>query len=233
MNPEEFELLATRVLTGDASATEKETLESLLAKDLDRHKEFEAMKVAHQAIRQGVPLVNAMEAKAPELPAWRLNELRDSVRQAFAHPAGEPVRDRSISFGWLSRGLLWGGAVAAVLLCLLIVPWGGPRRIEVAMYADYATRGPSRFAFLQQEQRVDVKQFQKDEAFEKWKRAPLPRNQSARIWIDDETNFIRARWWNARGKLQEACEALADDPRQQEAQLQAMIATIRRESGGR
>jgi hypothetical protein len=238
MNQEEFELLANRVLAGEASSAEKQILDALLAKDLDRYKEYEAMRVAHRAIRQGLPLTGALKSTAPELPPYRVNELRASVREAFTEAERSERSSTSILAVLWQRisppAWAWaGGAVLLFLLYLIAMPWGGSRRIEVAMYADYTVRGPTRFASLKNDRHVEVKLFKKDDAFERWKKQRMPRNLGGRIWIDDEKGFIRARWWNAHGKLQELNETMADDTRQQEAQLQELISTIRREAGAK
>ena len=100
------------------------------------------MEADARVAKNALPLVDATQATAGELPAYALGRLQTKVRQTLGRPAGEKEPDRS--FAW---GLRWwlGLAVTAAVVVLVVLPGlrtpSGPV-IQVAMLdLGGATRG--------------------------------------------------------------------------------------------
>ena len=142
MNDERFFDLAMKVIARQCTDAERAELEALLACEEARRTEFAQMKTDVRVAKDALPLVDATQATAGELPAYALGRLQTNVRQTLGRPAGKREPDRS--FAWNLRWWL-GLAAAAAVVALVILPGlrtpSGPV-IQVAMLdLGGATRG--------------------------------------------------------------------------------------------
>jgi hypothetical protein len=137
MNEQEFFDLALRVIAQQASEAERAELDAFLAKQPGFRAEFERLEADTRLAREVLPLVNATEATAPEMPAYVRERLQTKVRRTLERPqqaessAGERERTLMWRWSWL-LGLV--GAVAAVVFVAIPVFRQGPAPvIQVAM----------------------------------------------------------------------------------------------------
>jgi hypothetical protein len=141
MNDEHFFDLAMKVISRQVTDAERAELDALLAREPERKTEFARLQAEVRVAKEALPLVNATEATAGELPAYARGRLQTKVRQTLGRPAGEKEPDRS--FAWGLRW--WLGLAAAVVVVLVVLPGlrtpSGPV-IQVAMLdLGGATRG--------------------------------------------------------------------------------------------
>src|ERR1700733_10918744 len=123
MDTETFKALALRVISREATDDECLALEAELVSAPARREEFERLKLTHEILRVTAPLTQAARATTPELPAYRVNELRTAVRQHFG-PAANRERKAAASSGGLIPVLRWlfaGSGVAALGFALVVL----------------------------------------------------------------------------------------------------------------
>ena len=119
MTDDEFDILTSKVLAGEAAADEKARLDSLLAQDPARRAEFDELRIAWKALREYGPLMRSLEPPTVPFPEHRLRELQRAVEK---HSSSKPRQhpDDGTLFKLLWAGLyarrLFAGAVAAVVL---------------------------------------------------------------------------------------------------------------------
>src|SRR5207247_3194444 len=77
---EDFDILAAKVLAGEASAEESSRLQEMLSQTDELRKEFAALEVTWQHLRAAGPLVKAMDAPPTPIPPERLRQLQQAVR---------------------------------------------------------------------------------------------------------------------------------------------------------
>lgn len=95
MTDEQFDILTTKVLAGEASAEESARLVALLAQDRRRRAEFDELKVAWTALREYGPLMRSLEPPPIPFPEHRMAELQSAVRKHLSHRATELQSNRS------------------------------------------------------------------------------------------------------------------------------------------
>src|SRR5439155_18072244 len=89
---EDFDILAAKVLAGEASAEESSRLQEMLSQSDELRKEFAALEMTWQHLRVAGPLVKAMDAPPTPIPPERLRQLQQAVREKVrgaAAAAGE------------------------------------------------------------------------------------------------------------------------------------------------
>ena len=92
MTNEEFTILATKALTGAATADEAARLESALEKDASWRAEFTALQASRTWFKEFGPLLGAVDAPPTPIPEARLRELQRLVRNELrTKPAGEAL----------------------------------------------------------------------------------------------------------------------------------------------
>ncbi len=231
MEDQDFQSLVMKVLAREATPSETDLLESLMAKDKAREMEFHSMKQTVEIFREGLPLAQALKAGEPELPAYRWNELQAAVGREFGEKEQRAVIQQSTWSLWYERfsfkaAFAGALAMAAIVVSVMVFSFPQAREIEIGMYKDFATRGSGDSFVAPVLPDVTTVVFQKEEDFEKWKKESLPQNQKARIWIDEETGSIRLLWRDTHGNIQEISEALAGDLKQREKQLERMVRSL-------
>ena len=132
MNDERFFDLTMKVVVRQASAAERAELDTLLAAEPGRRAEFERLRHAAGLAREVLPLVQATEATAGELPGYARGRLQTKVRQTYgtAQTKNPPAKAK-----WNWRWAL-GLATAVAAIVLVAVPLLSPRpklEMQVAM----------------------------------------------------------------------------------------------------
>jgi hypothetical protein len=201
VNDERFFDLAMKVIAGQASDAERVELDTLLTREPELRAEFAALQADARVTKDALPLVNAVEATAGELPAYARGRLQTKVRQTFGRPAGEKEPDRS--FAW---GLRWwlGLAAATAVVVLAVLPMFRPTNkpmIQLAMLESSGTRGSAtdEAALLKQTwQTTVVHSFSDAEALRAWETSPTGERKqpTVKIIYDATAGEVRVlgRW---------------------------------------
>lgn len=223
MKTDEFQELALKVLAREATAVESAVLQSEVAKDASRRREFDELRAAMSLLREAGTVAGATRATTPELPKYRMNELRDAVRLHFlVKPSEKPERSLlPLPLRWL----LGTGFTGAALACLLLWVSASRQEIEVGMYKELAMRSGAPLV-LPSNPHVQKQAFEKEEEFEKWKQQPLAWNQRAKVWVDEENDTIhiirRDGLWNVR----ETTQPLAAKKPEQQIQVGKILQSL-------
>jgi len=127
---DEFDILAAKVLAGEALPEEHARLKELLSQSLERREEFAGLKAAWVSLKATAPISQLLEAPQAEIPEQRLRQLQQVVRARTnaanmpatlhghrAAPSGSDVPLARAS-GTLSpsKGVGWGEGVS-VSIC--------------------------------------------------------------------------------------------------------------------
>lgn len=146
MNDDRFFDLALKVIAGHCSDPERAELDALFKRRPELKAEFERLQADVGLAREVLPLVNATEATAPELPAYARKRLQTKVRQTLGRPQAAVGADREEGIGmlWRWRWLLGLAAATAVVVWVLLPMFSRPGApvVQVAMLDTAgATRG--------------------------------------------------------------------------------------------
>jgi hypothetical protein len=198
MDANSFIELAQRVLAGETTAVERQTFEAELSEHPERRQEFDQMKITHDILRTVAPLTAATQATAPELPAYRVNQLRTAVRQHF----GAPVRKPNVSYRNIFRWIFMGSGATAVAALVLIFSLAN-RTIEVGLYQsdEAGVRGGGAPLSAQDVPAARIVTFDQDASFDQWQNQPLGWNQRAKIWVDNEHDLLHIVRREAHGHI--------------------------------
>src|SRR5438132_5385316 len=90
MTDQEFEYLAGKVLSEEASREEQAELKKWLECEPARKEEFADLELARDFLRQYGPLLPAMGNSPTPIPKHRLRQLQEAVRKARAGQEAEP-----------------------------------------------------------------------------------------------------------------------------------------------
>ncbi len=115
MTNEEFDILTSKALAGEAAADETARLDSLLAKDPVRRAEFDELRTAWTALREYGPLIRSLEPPPVPFPEYRLRELQGAVQKHFPAKSRQQPDDGSFF------QLLWAGLNAHLRLAVAVV----------------------------------------------------------------------------------------------------------------
>lgn len=156
MNDEHLFELAMKVIARQATDAERAELDVRLAREPELRAEFERLQADARLAKEALPLVEATQATAGELPAYARGRLQTKVRQALGRPeTGDSSREEERSTLWRWRWVLGLAAATAVVLLVALPMFRPPSApvIELAML-DVAgdTRGweTNEVALLQQ-----------------------------------------------------------------------------------
>jgi len=133
MNDERFFDLAMKVIAGQCTDAERAELDTLLAREPELRTEFERLQADVRMAKDTLPLVDAAQATAGELPAYARRRLQTKVRETLGRPAAVKGPDRSLAWGW--RWVLGLAATAAVVLLVALPMFRTPvtPAIQLAM----------------------------------------------------------------------------------------------------
>jgi hypothetical protein len=131
-----------KVIARQATEAERAELDALVVWQPDLKAEFERLQAEVRLAREVLPLINATEATAPELPAYARGRLQTKVRETLGRPQA-PEED-ALGTLWKWRWIL-GLAAATAVVALFLLPVlskSAPPMIQVAMLDTAgATRG--------------------------------------------------------------------------------------------
>src|SRR5260370_3294463 len=122
MNDQEFFDLAMKVIARQASDDERAEVDALLASQPKLKAEFERLEADARMAREVLPLMEAAEATAGELPGYARGRLQTKVRETLGRPQRSPEsasqKERKLIWRW--RWVLGLGAATAVVMLLLV-----------------------------------------------------------------------------------------------------------------
>ena len=225
MDAETFNTLALRVIAGEASADDRHALEAELSAEPARREEFQQMQVTHDVLRTTAPMFEAGQATAPELPAYRLNELRTAVRQHFG-PAAERSKKPTAAWVPVLRWLFAGTGftafgVAVVLMCF------ANRTIEVGLYGSDLARSGDQALMAKDVPQAHLVTFDQDAPFDAWQNRPLAWNERGKIWIDNEHDLLHIVRRVSHGQIIMETQPLAPTDDGQLTQIQQAVESLR------
>ena len=227
MDTDTFTDLALRVLAREATEEERRTLDAAMASDPRHREEFEQLKTTHDLLRVVAPMTDAVLAKQPELPTYRLNELRTAVRQHFGPAANRDSAENK--YGLLIPALRWllGGGVMTALAVVVVLMSFSDRSVEVGLYRTDLVRGGEASLSPTDVPTAHVVTFDQDAPFDQWKKA-LAWNQHAKIWIDNENDLLHIVRRDQAGRFVEQTEPLARTNREQSEQVNRAVESLQR-----
>ena len=121
LNDQQFFDLAMKVLANQATDAERAELDSAVVRDSDLKAELERLREESQILKEALPLVNATQTEAGELPGYARTRLQAKVRQTLGRTSeADQVEGRGVIWGW--RAWLLGFAAATALIAILVVP---------------------------------------------------------------------------------------------------------------
>jgi hypothetical protein len=199
MNDERFFELAMKVIARQSTDAERAELDALLAQKPGLKAEFERLQADARLAKDALPLVNATDATAGELPAYARGRLQTKVRQTLGRPqpAEDLKRKAERSSMWAWRWALGLAATTAVVI-LVVLPAFRPSEpiIQVAMLdAGGASRGAdvNEVAALEaawKGSRPEV--FSKNDELEAWEtKWPADRASAVKIVYDKAAGEVR------------------------------------------
>jgi len=141
MNDERFFDLAMKVIARQSTDAERAELDTLLVREPELKTEFERLQADVRTAKETLPLVDATQATAGELPAHARGRLQTKVRQTFGRPAADKEPNRSLAWGW--RWVLGLAATATVVL-LVALPMFRTPDVPVIQLAMLDTTGGTR-----------------------------------------------------------------------------------------
>jgi hypothetical protein len=201
MNDERFFDLAMKVIARQCTDAERAELDALVAGQPELKAEFERLRAEVGVAKEALPLVNATEATAGELPAYARGRLQTKVRQTLGRQETERGTERSPAWGW--RWAL-GVAAATAVIVLLVLPTfrtSSEPVVQVAMLdAGGATRGSDTnvgSAFRQKWEKATVDLLPTAEALRVWETNwPASKRPAFKIIYDRAAGEVRVlgRW---------------------------------------
>ena len=226
MDAETFNTLALRVICGEASADDRHALEAELSAAPARREEFQQLQVTHDVLRTTAPMFEAGQATAPELPAYRVNELRTAVRQHFGPAANRPQKPFAAwvpGLRWLFGGVGFGAFGAAVVIMCF-----ANRTIEVGLYGSDLVRNGEHSLTAQDVPKAHLITFEQDAPFDAWQSRPLAWNERGKIWIDNERDLLHIIHRVSHGQIVMETQPLAPTDDAQRAQIQQAVESMQR-----
>jgi hypothetical protein len=227
MDAELFTALALRSLAGEATDDERRALETELASTPARRDEFEQLKLMHGILRAAAPMAEAARAAAPELPAYRVNELRTAVRQHFGPAAGR--KKKPLPFGsWFPalRGFFIGSGVGAFGLAVTVLCFAN-RTVEVGLYGTDLVRGGDQSLSAADVPSARLVTFDQDTPFDQWQTRPLAWNEHAKIWVDNEHDLLHIVRRVRHGQIVLETQPLAPTNEGQRAQIKQVVEALK------
>jgi hypothetical protein len=222
MDADSFTELALRVIAGEASADERATLERELA-DPSRRAEFDQLALTLDAMRTAAPMTEAAQATGPELPAYRVHELRSAVRRHFGPLTAVRHTPLLDALRWVfAGGGLTGLATLVVLFCF------ANRTIEVGGYADSVQRGGMHSLTQADLPAAKFVTFERDAEFDAWQSKPLAWYEHAKIWVDNEHDLLHITKRVDHGQIVNITQPLAPNEDDQRAQILQAVQSLRK-----
>jgi hypothetical protein len=224
MDNDSFIALALRVLAGEADEEERRALEAELSVP-SRREEFEQIKITHDVLRAAAPMAEAAQATTPELPPYRVNELRTAVRQHFGPAAKKEAVGANI-WPHVLRWVFGGGGLAALGFAVAMFCFAN-RTIEVGLYGTDLMRGGDHALAPADVPSARLLTFDQDAPFDQWQRQPLAWNERAKIWIDNEHDLLHITHRVRHGQVVTETQPLAATNEGQREQIKQVVAALK------
>ena len=222
MDADTFTELALRVIAGGASADERAALERELAAP-SRRAEFDQLALTLDAMRTAAPMNEAAQATAPELPAYRVHELRSAVRRHFGPLTAVRHTPLLDALRWVfAGGGLAGLASLVVLFCF------ANRTIEYGGYADSAQRDGVHSLTQADLPATKMLSFERDAEFDAWQNQPLAWYEHAKIWVDNEHDLLHITKRVDHGQIVSITQPLASNEDDQRVQIQQAVQDLQK-----
>ena len=222
MDADTFTELALRVIAGEASADERAALERELA-DSSLRAEFDQLALTFNAIRTAAPMNAAAQATAPELPAYRVHELRSAVRRHFGPLTAVRHTPLLDALRWLfAGGGLAGLATLVVLFCF------ANRTVEVGLYKSDLERNADKNITQQDIPTAKLVTFDKDAEYDSFQSQPLAWYEHAKIWVDNEHDLLHITKRVDHGQVVSVAQPLAPNEDDQRAQIQQAVQDLQK-----
>ncbi|MCE0499698.1 MAG: hypothetical protein LV481_17310 [Methylacidiphilales bacterium] len=225
MDPDAFTDLALRVIAREATDEDRRALDAELAARPERRGEFAELQSTHDILRTTAPLTEAARARGPELPAYRLNELRTAVRQHFG-PAVNRERKPSPIFAGL-RWIFTGTAVAVLGVAVVLICFSNST-IEIGLYRTDLVRGDNAGLTPESVPTARIVTFDADAAFDQWQSRPLVWYQHAKIWVDNEHDLVHVIRREQNGRIDMLTLPLAATDEAQREQIRQIVQDSRK-----
>ena len=225
MDPDAFTALALRVIAREATDEDHRALDAELAARPERRGEFSELQVTHDVLRTTAPLTEAARADGPELPAYRLNELRTAVRQHFG-PAAHRGRKPGLPF--LVLRWIFTGTAAAVLGVAVVLICFSNSAIEIGLYRTNLVRGDDAGLTPASVPTARIVTFDADAAFDQWQNRPLAWYQHAKIWVDNEHDQLHVVRRAQHGHIDMLTLPLAATDQAQREQIRQIVQDSRK-----
>jgi len=197
MNDERFFDLAMKVIARQATAAESAELQAALVKEPARKAELAQWQAQAGLVREVLPLVNATEAPAGELPAYARGRLQTKVRETLGRP---PAQARKLHWAW-RWSLVLAPATAAVVLLGVFLARPAQPVFQVAMLdITGQTRGSETnevVLLAQHWTAAAVQNFGRSSDLEAWEKAwPAGKAPSVKVAYDRAAGEVRVmgRW---------------------------------------
>jgi len=229
MDTDSFTKLALRVLANEATEGDQRSLKAELALNAARQEEFEQIKITHDILRTAMPMAEAVQAREPELPAYRLNELRSAVRQHFKTEAihdKEAASARSLKL--FLRWLLAGGGATALAMVVILVCFAN-RSIEIGLYQTDQVRSEGTPLAPEDVPSARLVTFDQDTPFDQWQSQPLAWYEHAKIWVDNEHDLLHVVRRINHGQVVTETRPLAPTTEGQRDQIKQAVETLQQQ----
>jgi len=224
MDADSFTSLAMRVISREATADERRTLDAELSSSPARREEFELIRLTHDLLRATAPLTEAASATTPELPAHRIGELRTAVRQHLG-PAANRKDAGSTIWAHFLRWIFGGGALAALTFAVVVFSFAN-RTIEVGLYGTDLARDGDHSLSANDIPSARLLTFDQDAPFDQWQSAPLAWNERAKIWVDNEHDLLHIIRRVRHGQIVMETQALAPTDESQREQIKQVVESL-------
>jgi anti-sigma factor RsiW len=198
MNDEQFFDLAMKVIARQCADAERAELDALLAREPQCSAEFAQLQAYVRVARGALPLVDATQATAGELPAYARGRLQTKVRQTLG---GHRPQEKQSEFAWGWRWVLGLAAATAVIVLVVLPTFRGPSEpvIQVAMLNGAGVvRGASddtEAQFKRAWEKAEVYSFTTADDLQEWE-GEASQEETIKVIYDQSTGEIRVlgRW---------------------------------------
>lgn len=220
MDNETFHELALRVIAGEATDHDRQTLEVELSAHPELRADFDQLKVTHDVLRTTVPIIDSLQAQGPELPAYRVNELRTAVRRHF----GPAAARKASSFGFANalRWIVSGGGVAALAVFIVLLNFSN-HTIEIGVYSSDQMRSSDSTQVPRDLPSTRIMAFDQDASFDQWQNQPLAWYERAKVWVDNEHDLLHVVRRVNHGQISRETYPLAPTTDAQREQVRQMV----------
>ncbi|HUB67101.1 MAG TPA: hypothetical protein VL981_06425 [Candidatus Methylacidiphilales bacterium] len=220
MDIDAFTDLALRIIAGEADVDDRRAFEAEMAADPARREEFAGLQMTHRLLGVALPMTEAARATGPELPAYRINELRTAVRQHFGPAASRAGKSRS---PFLVLRWIFAGGAAAVIGAIMVMILFSDSTVEIGLYRTDLMRGNNAALTPESVPAAKIVAFDADAPFDQWQTRPLAWYQRAKIWVDNEHDLLHIIRREQNGQITVLTQPLAESDEAQRQQIEQAV----------